>query len=81
MDQENRVSQRRRTLKGARIVINDGFSTIECTVRNLSESGALLKVASVIGIPDQFELVMSDGAKHACTVARRTATELGVAFS
>lgn len=81
MEQDNRTTQRHRTLKGARIVFNNGFSTIECTVRNMSETGALLKVSSVVGVPDTFELVMGDGQKFACVVARRTATELGVSLS
>ena len=36
MDDDKRIAPRHRTLKGARIVINDGFSTFQCTVRNLS---------------------------------------------
>lgn len=82
MTDDNRASTRRRTLKGGKIVINDGFSTFACTVRNLSETGALLKVAGVVGIPDAFTLVMDDGsARYACTVVRRSAEELGVQFT
>lgn len=80
MEEEKRAAPRHRTLKGARIAFHDGFSTIECTVRNMSDIGAMLKVASVIGIPDHFDLVLSDGQKFTCTVARRTATEVGVTF-
>jgi hypothetical protein len=78
--EDKRQTPRRRTLKGARIVVNDGFSTFTCTVRNLSEIGALLRVESVVGIPDTFRLAMDDGASHDCEVVRRSATELGVRF-
>jgi hypothetical protein len=81
MTEEHRSSPRQRTLKGGRIVINDGFSTFQCTVRNLSESGARLKVTSIIGIPDSFQLVMDDGRKFACSVVWRTETEIGVIFA
>ncbi|WP_332688064.1 PilZ domain-containing protein [Devosia sp.] len=81
MTEEKRASPRQRTLKGGRIVINDGFSTFQCTVRNLSESGARLKVASIIGIPDSFQLAMDDGRKFVCTVVWRTETEIGVVFT
>ncbi|MBU1336837.1 MAG: PilZ domain-containing protein [Alphaproteobacteria bacterium] len=81
MAEEHRASPRHRTLKGGRIVINDGFSTFQCTVRNLSEAGARLKVASIVGIPDSFQLAMDDGRKFACSVVWRTEAELGVAFS
>ena len=80
MSDEGRAAPRHRTLKGGKIVINDGFSTFACTVRNLSETGALLKVPSVVGIPDSFQLHREDGTKYNCTVARRTGTELGVSF-
>lgn len=80
MTEEHRDASRHRVLKGGRIVINDGFSTYKCMVRNLSETGARLKVESIIGIPDSFQLVMDDGQKHACTVVWKTAAELGVKF-
>lgn len=79
--QERRTALRRRTLKGARIVVNNGYSTFDCIVRNLSETGALLKLASTLGIPDNFDLVFDDGRRFACTVMRRSSEELGVAFS
>ncbi len=81
MTEDHRSAQRQRTLKGARIVINDGMSTFQCTVRNLSEAGALIKIASVIGIPDTFDLVFDDGRRFAATVVRRSENELGVRFS
>ena len=80
MTDEHRIAPRQRVLKGGRIVINDGFSTFQCTVRNLSETGARLKMASIIGVPDTFELVMDDGRKFACTVAWKTEFEIGVKF-
>lgn len=79
MDETARAP-RQRVLKGAKIVIRDGFSTIDCTVRNLSDTGALLKVASVIGIPDSFRLVLSDGRSFQCTIAWKREAELGVSF-
>ena len=42
MEPERRRTPRRRTLKGAMIVFNEGHSTIAATVRNLSEDGANL---------------------------------------
>lgn len=81
MTDEHRVSPRQRTLKGGRIVINDGFSTFQCTIRNISETGARLKVASIIGIPDSFQLAMDDGRKFTCAVVWRTAEEIGVTFT
>ena len=80
MSDDNRDAQRHRTLKGGRIVVNDGFSTFDCTVRNLSETGAKLEVTSSLPIPQRFELAMHDGRRFACEVAWRTETEIGVHF-
>ncbi len=80
MQEDRRATIRHRTLKGGKIAINEGFSVIDCTVRNLSTTGALLRVTSVVGIPDAFQLVMSDGQKFDCVVQRRTGTDIGVSF-
>ena len=80
MQEERRATIRHRVLKGGKIAINEGFSVIDCTVRNLSPNGAMLRVASVVGIPDAFQLVLSDGQKFDCVVQRRTGTDIGVSF-
>ncbi|KKC33373.1 hypothetical protein [Devosia psychrophila] len=81
MDQERRGEIRKRTLKGARIATNEGYSTTACVVRNLSDHGALLRLTSVIGLPDAFQLVMDDGRTFECVVAHKTATDIGVQFT
>ena len=78
---ERRKALRHRTLKAGSITFNRA-SSIDCRVRNLSPAGALLEVASQVGIPEEFVLVIeSDHARHPCRVIWRTATRLGVAFS
>lgn len=81
MEQERRATIRHRTLKGGRIATNDGHSTINCMVRNLSDAGALLRVTSIIGVPETFQLVMDDGRTFDCTVAHKSATDIGVTFT
>jgi hypothetical protein len=60
MSEDQRHAARHWTLKGGRIVFNHGNSTIACTIRDLSEIGSRLKVASSVGIPDEFTLVFDD---------------------
>jgi hypothetical protein len=68
-------------LKGARIASHDFKSTIDCTVRDLSETGACLIVPSQVGIPETFLLLMRDGkSKQPCRVAWRSGNRIGVAF-
>jgi PilZ domain-containing protein len=77
---EKRSTPRQRTLKGGRIVFNNARSTFDCVIRNLSDKGARLEVASVIGMPDSFDLMLPDGTKRACQVIWRKPKEIGVAF-
>ena len=78
---EHRAQQRRSTLKGGKIVFNAGRSTIDCTVRNLSRDGAKLQVASVVGIPDAFDLLLPNTARQPCRIAWRKVKEVGVVFT
>lgn len=80
MEDDRRKSHRNRTLKGGRIVTNDGRSTFDCTVRNLSDEGAKLVVTSVIGLPHRFRLSIIDGRDFSCETIWHTETELGVRF-
>lgn len=78
---ERRKVLRRRTLKAGSISFNRAAG-IDCRVRNLSDAGAMLEVASQIGIPDDFVLVIeADHLTQPCHVIWRTATRLGVEFN
>ncbi len=75
----HRVAPRQRVLKAGTIEFNGGV--IDCTVRNISDTGAQIEVASQVGIPDNFWLVISGSQtpRH-CRVAWRNDKKLGVAF-
>lgn len=79
--EDRRKIQRHRTLKAGIINFNRAGG-VDCRVRNLSPSGACLEVASQVGIPNEFVLVVgTDHMKAPCHVIWRTATRLGVAFN
>ena len=80
MTSERRAEPRHRTLKGAKIVINDGFSTFDCQVRNLSGHGAKLLAGGIIGIPQRFQLALADGRKFDCEMTWQNGQEIGVKF-
>jgi hypothetical protein len=78
--EERRKVLRHRTLKAGSITFNRAAG-IDCRVRNLSPAGALLEVASQVGIPDDFLLVVEiDHLKAPCRVIWRTAMRIGVEF-
>lgn len=77
---EQRKFLRHRVLKAGTISINRA-GVIDCTIRNLSDAGACLDVASPLGIPEEFLLVAGDGhVEHLCHVIWRTEKRIGVTF-
>jgi hypothetical protein len=77
MDDEQRIAARQRVLK--RGTIEFGGGAIDCTVRNISATGAALDVTSPIGIPARFTLV-TEGNHLPCRVVWRKEKRIGVAF-
>jgi hypothetical protein len=76
---DTRRAPRHRVLKAGTIDFNGGG--IDCTVRNLSTTGAALEVASQAGVPDKFTLVVpGDGLHLPCHVMWRKAYRIGVTF-
>jgi PilZ domain len=78
---ERRRSARQRRLNGAKIIFNNNSSVIDCVLRDLSDKGARLRVASPTGIPDMFDLrIDRNGARHPSKVVWRSADSIGVIF-
>jgi len=74
---EKRSSRRRRVLKAGTIEFGGG--ALSCTVRDRSDTGAMLDVPSPIGIPDHFVLA-ADGLRIPCRVIWRKERRIGIAF-
>ena len=74
-----RVAARKRVLKTGYIVFSDKVPKLECTIRNVSETGASLQVSTTIGIPNSFDVII-DGARRHCRSVWRTNTKIGIAF-
>lgn len=56
-EDEHRDLHRQRTLKRARAVLADR-STIDCTIRDISESGAHLVFGDAFELPETFRLII-----------------------
>jgi hypothetical protein len=76
---EHRIAQRHRTLKAGKIVLHHGSSVIDCTVRNISASGAAISVVNAAAIPAEFNLQF-DSENRPCTVTWRRLERMGVRF-
>ena len=79
---DKRGKSRQRTLKGGKIVFGGGAFSVDCTIRNLSDTGARLQVPTTVAIPDTFTLVEGQGGKsRQATVVWRKGDVLGVRFT
>jgi hypothetical protein len=79
-DPHGRHADRHMTLIHGQVVFNDLMSTYDCTIRDLSETGAKLKLHAPVQVPKIFLLRFGDGQVRRCKVRRRNALELGVEF-
>jgi hypothetical protein len=56
-------------------------TSVPCTIRDLSVSGAGLELVGSFRAPDQFTLILSDGLRKSCQVAWRRGKRIGVCFT
>ena len=77
---ERRTIPRESVLKAG--TVNFGVGDIPCTVHNLSDRGALLRVSeSPWGFPDRLKLaIASERVRRPCRVVWRRGQRLGVVF-
>ena len=80
--EEHRRSPRQRVLKSGRIIYGGGSIVVDCTIRNLSETGARLQVPTSVAIPDRFEFAEgTPGTRRAATVVWRKGALIGIRFA
>ena len=78
--EEHRVAQRDRVLKAAKIVLED-WGTVDCQVRDISATGAKIRVESTASVPHKFRLlIIVDNTIRPVQVAWKRHNTLGVTF-
>jgi hypothetical protein len=81
VDGDARTASRPRTLKAGIVAFIDRHSTLPCIVRNVSATGARLRVEGSVKAPDTFELIIElDGLEVDCQVVWRKTPDVGVRF-
>jgi hypothetical protein len=76
---KKRIAPRHRVFKAG--TIEFGGEAIDCTIRNMSNTGAARDLTSPVGIPEHFTLVLpADGQHISCHVVWRKEKRIGVAF-
>jgi hypothetical protein len=76
---EDRKSPRRRVLKEGKVIFGLAQSVVDCTIDNMSDGGAHIRLTSSHGLPEDFYLVEANrGVIHKAEVAWRTTTGMGL---
>ena len=77
---EKRAAPRHRVLKRGTLALSSGGG-LDCTVRNLSQNGARIEIASPVGVPEVFTLVIeADHFMRPCRSVWSSEKQIGVAF-
>lgn len=78
---EARRAERVRSFLRARIAFNNGSTTIECTIKNISANGAKIEIGNTMSIPETFDLeIPQKGRTHRARLSWRNDTAIGVEF-
>jgi len=78
-DGDRRSAPRKRAPLNATITYGSGNS-VRCSVIDVSGSGALLQLSSILGIPSKFRLQEGRGPTRTVEVVRRGPSRLAVKF-
>ena len=78
---ENRRESRQRTFLKGRIVFNNGASSMDCLVRDLSSSGARLALSETTTLPEMFELyIPQKDRSYRSSLRWRRSDGIGITF-
>jgi PilZ domain len=78
---ERRSDQRHRTLKGGTLYFNKGYSSLECVIRDLSETGARIQMGETFGVPSRFTMSISgEETRVEASLRWRNSRSIGLSF-
>ena len=81
MADERRGAPRQRVLKGAKIVYGNFMFVLDCTVRDISATGARLRLPNETPVPSNFHVFIKENQTIcAAHLVWRDGKDMGVAF-
>ena len=79
---ELRITRRKKVLKAGKILVPGNLSVVDCTIRDMSETGARIVVGDQAAVPSEFRLVVPmDNIMREAVVKWRRGELLGIAFT
>jgi hypothetical protein len=78
---DKRGSRRARSLLKGQVIFNNRHSILDCTIRDISETGARIAFAHPLDIPEEFELnIPKKGSTARASVVWSNGPEHGIIF-
>ncbi len=77
---QDRASVRHKILKAGQIVYRNASCVMDCTILNISATGACIQPADAFDEPGNFVLKIAHGPSRRCEVRWRSGGKLGVRF-
>lgn len=78
---ERRSSARQKSFLQGRIYFNNRRSSVDCLIRDFSETGARLKFSETAAVPEAIELYIPNKEEvHRARVEWRSGDEMGISF-
>jgi|SRR5262245_2788564 len=78
---ERRIAARQKSFLQGRIYFNNRRSTVDCLVRDYSDTGARLKFSETAAVPEAIELYIPNKEEiHRARVEWRSGDEMGISF-
>ena len=78
---ERRIAARQKSFLQGRIYFNNRRSSVDCLIRDYSETGARLKFSETIAVPEAIELYIPNKEEvHRARVEWRSGDEMGISF-
>ena len=77
---QRRRTSRQRCLFACRVVFGPEAFTLDVIIRDVSDSGARIRLPSPMLLPRNFRVILRDGVCHETEIAWRRGQELGVRF-
>jgi hypothetical protein len=79
--EDSRSARRNRVLMDGAVVYAQGARSLDCTIRDLSETGARVRLSGPEPVPEQIMLIqMRTGIAYEATVAWARGRDLGLTF-
>ncbi len=78
---EKRGAMRQRVLLSGKVVYSEADLTMDCTIRDLSATGARVRLLSPVILPSKIWLIeLRSGTAFQCELARRNVPDFGLRF-